>query len=65
MHQSMAQNLSDIWGSTLEIGSEQRHSITEIAPLKPFLCVYRRTVRYDFRGGANAIQYIVNKALTF
>ena len=38
-------------------------TVTEIAPPQPFLSVNRRPIRYDFRGGATATLYVVNKAL--
>ena len=40
----------------------QLGSVTEIAPLEPFLCVNRSPIRYDFRGGVKAIWYSVNIA---
>ena len=40
-------------------------SVSEITPLQPFLHVNRTPIRYDFRGGAQAIRYTVNIALTF
>ena len=39
VHQSMAQNLSDMWRSTFKIGEAQLRSVTEIAPKSLFLCV--------------------------
>ena len=59
LHQSMAQNLSDM-SRYFEIGEEQFRSVTEIAPKSPFLCVNRSPIRYDSRGGAKAIQFGVN-----
>ena len=51
---------SDMWLSTLEIGSAQLRFVTEIAPKSPFLCVNRSAIRYGLRAGAKAIQYGVN-----
>jgi len=50
---------------TLEIGAAQPLFVTEITPPKQFLCVNRRLIRYGFLGGAQAIRYSVNIALTF
>ena len=63
LHRSVAQNLSDMWRSTFEIGSAQLRFVTEIAPLEQFLCVNRSPIRYDFRGGAKAIRCSVNTTL--
>ena len=52
LHQSVAQNLSDMKHSTFEIGATQLCCVTEIAPKSPFLCVNRSLIRYDFRAGA-------------
>ena len=60
LHPSIAQHLSDMQHSTFEITAAQFHSVTEIAPLQPFLCVKRSAIRYNFRGGAEAIRYNVN-----
>ena len=51
--------------STLEIGAVQPLFVTDITPPQPFFCVNRCPIRYDFRGGAQAIRYTVNIALTF
>ena len=42
-----------------------RRSVSEITPPQPFFCVNRSPIRYDFRGGAQALRYTVNIALTF
>ena len=47
---------------TFEIDVAQPHSVTEVAPKSPFLCVNRSPIRYDFRAGAKAIRYCVNMA---
>ena len=60
LHQSVAQNLSDMWRSTIEIGAEQIRSVTEIAPKSPFSCVNRIPVRYGFRTDAKAIRHSMN-----
>ena len=52
LHQNVAQNLSDVKHSTLEIGAAQLRSVPEIAPKSPFLFVNRSPIRYDFRAGA-------------
>ena len=43
LHQSVTQNLSDMWRVTFEIsaGAAQIRSVTEIAPKSPFFLVYR------------------------
>ena len=51
--------------STLEICEAHPLFVTEITPPQPFLYVNRSPIRYDFRGGAKAIRYTVNIALTF
>ena len=51
--------------STLEICEAQPLFVTEITPPQPFFCVNRSPIRYDFRGGAKALRYTVNIALTF
>ena len=49
LHQSLAQNLSDMWRSTLYIGAAQLLSVTEIiAPKSPFLCENRSFIQYGF-----------------
>ena len=58
LHQSVAQNLSDMCRSTSEIGAALLRSVTEIAPKSPFLCVNRSLD--GFRAGAKAILYSVN-----
>ena len=63
LHRSVAQHLSDMWLSTIEIGSAQLRFVTEIAPLEPFLCVNRSSFWYDFRGGEKATWYSVNTTL--
>ena len=55
LHQSVAQNLSDMRRSTSEIGAAQLRSVTEIAPKSPFLYVNRSPIRYGFHIGARAI----------
>ena len=57
--------VSKMWLSTSEIGEAQPLFVTEITPPQPFFCVNRIPTRYDFRGGAKAIRYGVNIALTF
>ena len=39
--------------------------VTEITPPQRFFCVNRSPIRYGSRGGAQAIRYSVNIALTF
>ena len=55
--------------STLEIGEAQPLSILDgnhaATTVLVFLCVNRSAIRYDFRGGAKALLYTVNIALTF
>ena len=63
LHRSVAQHLSDMWLSTMEIGSAQLRLVTEIAPLEPFLCVNRSSFWYDFRGGEKATWYSVDTTL--
>ena len=53
LHQSVAQNLSDMKHSTFENGAAQLCNVSEIAPKSPFLYVNRSLIRYDFRVGAN------------
>ena len=62
----VAKNLSDIWRNTLKVGAAEFHSVTEIAPKSPFLCVNRSLIRYGFRAGARTIRYTnsVNITLT-
>ena len=53
---------------TLHFGDRRgtaRRSVSEITPPQPFFCVYRSPIQYGFRGGAKAIRYTVNIALTF
>ena len=52
LHQSVAQNLSDMKHSTFEIGAAQLCNVSEIAPKSPFLFVNRSPIRYDFCAGA-------------
>ena len=52
LHQSVAQNLSDMKHSTFEICAVQLCNVSEIAPKSLFLCVNRRPIRYDFCAGA-------------
>ena len=52
------EDLSDMLLSTLEIGSAQLRSITEIVPKSPFLWENRRPIQYDFHAGAKAIWHI-------
>ena len=47
LHQSLAQNLSDVWRFTFEIRAAQLRSVAEIAP-QPFLCVSRGPIRMIF-----------------
>ena len=42
---TLAQNLSDMWLSTLENGAVLLRSVTEMAPKSPFLCVNRSPIR--------------------
>ena len=65
LHQSVAQNLSDMWRSTIEIGAEQIRSVREIAPKSPFPCVNRSPSRYGFRTDGKAILNSVNIALKY
>ena len=51
VHQSMAQNLSDMWRSTFKIGDAQLRSVTEIAPKSLFLCLNWRSIWNGFRAG--------------
>ena len=52
--------------STLEIGSAQPDAPSQKSRRhNRFLRVSRSPIRYDFRGGAQAIRYTVNIALTF
>ena len=62
LHCTKVWHLSDMWLSTFEISAAQLHSVTEIAPLEPLLCVTRSPIRYDFRGDTKAIRYIVSIA---
>ena len=59
LHQSMAQNLSDMWRCTFEIGrpgaASPRHR--NRAATQPFLCVNRRPFWHDFGGGAKSVRY--------
>ena len=49
LQQSLAQNLSDMWRSTLYIDAAQLLSVTEIiAPKSPFLCENRSFIQYGF-----------------
>ena len=57
LHQSVAQNLSDMWRSTFEFGAAQLPSAAEIAPKSPFLCVNR--IWYGFLAGAKAIRCLI------
>ena len=53
---------------TLHFGDRRgtaRRSVSEITPPQPFLRVNRSPIRYVFFGGAQAIRYSVNIALTF
>ena len=45
LHQSVAQNLSDMWRSIFEIGAALFCSVTKTAPKSPFSCVNRITIR--------------------
>ena len=47
-HCTKVLHLSDMWFSTFEIGATQLDSVTEIAPPKPFLCVNRSHLRYEW-----------------
>ena len=55
LRQTEAQNLSDMWRSTLEIGAAQLRSVTEISPKSPFSCVNRSPIWYDSRAFLRAI----------
>ena len=44
---------------SVEIGTSRNHAA------KPFLCVNRSPIQYDFWGGTKPIRYIVNKAFVF
>ena len=48
LHQSVAQNQSDMWLSNFEIGTAQFLSVTEIASKSHFLCLNRGPTRYHF-----------------
>ena len=64
LHQSMVQTLYDMWPPTFEIGAAQlRCSVTEIAPLQPFLWVSRSLIQYHFLGGVKVIWCCMNTAL--
>ena len=52
LHQSVVQNLSDMWRSTFEIGTAQLRSVTKMAAKSLLLRVNRIPIRYDFRAGA-------------
>ena len=45
------EHLSDMWLSTLEIGSAQLRCVIEIAPKSPFLCENRSPIRYGRTDG--------------
>ena len=45
LHQTMAQNLCDMWRSTFEIRTAQFPTVTEIALKSPFVCLNRSTIR--------------------
>ena len=45
------EHLSDMWLSTLEIGSAQLRFVIEIAPKSPFLCENRSPIRYGRKDG--------------
>lgn len=51
LHQSVVQNLSDMWCSNFEICNAQLHSVTEIT-LNCCSCVNRSPVQHDYRGSA-------------
>ena len=59
LHQSMAQNLSDMWRSTFEIGRPFAASPRHIAPSQPFLCANRSAIWYHFGCDAKSIWYSV------
>ena len=62
-HKNKAQNLSNMWRSTFEIGTAQlAWFLTEIAPKSPFLCLNRSSIRCGFRTGEGALWYGVNIA---
>ena len=52
LHQSVVQNLSVMWHSTFEIGTEQLRSVTKMATKSLLLQVNRIPIRYDFLAGA-------------
>ena len=56
LHQSVAQNLSDMCHSTSEIGAALLRSVTEIAPKSPFLCVNRSLVWFSCGCKSYALQ---------
>ena len=57
-------NPIDMWRPTFEIGAAQFCcSVTEIAPLQPFLWVNRSLIQYHFLGGAKVIWCCMNIAL--
>ena len=55
LHQSVAQNLSDMKHSTFENGAAQLCNVSEIAPKSPFFCVNRSSIQYDVRVGAKVL----------
>ena len=52
LHQSVVQNLSVMWHSTFEIGTEQLRSVTKMATKSLLLPVNRIPIRNDFVAGA-------------
>lgn len=53
LHQSVVQNLYDMWCSNFEICMAQLHcTVTEITALNCCSCVNRSPVQHDFRGSA-------------
>ena len=52
LHQSVVQNLSVMWHSTFEIGTEQLRSVTKMATKSLLLQVNRIPIRYNFLAGA-------------
>lgn len=52
----------DMWRSTFQIGAALLRSVKEIAPKSSFLSVNRSPTRFDFRAGAKAIRWSVDRA---
>ena len=62
-------HVSNMWLYTLEIGEAQPDAPSQKSRRHNrfffFFCVNRSLIRYGFLGGAQAIRYTVNTALTF